>query len=343
MKKITIYGSGQIGLAAMSNILFTKTQGQAEVIMYSPRNSKRVEGAYMDLCDANSLNGYKSGWEFKATGDVSDIKDSDIVFLCAGDSPTPEEYEQGWKNGVDDRMLQAQKNISILKSFCNDVRKYAPNAYVFVVSNPVDMMTEMARQELPDHKVYGMGCYLDTARFKREFFDVLKNDGWQGKYEDIYQAWIIGHHCGTMFLHEESLNFQGKDSYFKEELRTLIDKALTRTRNRGLEITKVNEQAATKKLNNGAYYAPALMVVKVMTAFVNQDEDLMLPLNRYIEEGDGVEELIGYQAQLLCSIKDGSVQPHFVKIEGLDADNLNASVKTYEQSKQTFFSAYEVK
>ena len=44
----------------MSNILFTKTQGQAEVIIYSPRNSKRVEGAYMDLCDANSLNGYKS-------------------------------------------------------------------------------------------------------------------------------------------------------------------------------------------------------------------------------------------------------------------------------------------
>ena len=85
------------------------------------------------------------------------------------------------------------------------------------------------------------------------------------------------------------------------------------------------------------------MVVKVMTAFVNQDEDLMLPLNRYIEEGDGVEDLTGYQAQLLCSIKDGSVQPYFVKIEGLDADNLNASVKTYEQSKQTFFSAYEVK
>ncbi len=341
MKKITIYGAGQIGLAAMSNILFSKMSGQAEVIMYSPRNHKRVEGAYMDLCDANSLNGYKSDWIFKPTNDTKEMSESDIVFLCAGDSPTPEEYAACWEKGIDDRMLQAQKNISILKAFCADVKKYAPNSVVFIVSNPVDMMSEMARIELPNHQVYGMGCYLDTARFKRELYDALVNDGWDGRYEDIHQAWILGHHCGTMFLHEEGLSFKGKEKYTPEELQQVIDKALTRTRNRGLEITKVNEASATKKLNNGAYYAPALMVVKVMKSFVN-NEDLLLPLNRPIEENDGIQDLVGYQAQLMCLITKGNVEPHFVKLEGQDADNLRSSINTYEKSKQTFFSAYTI-
>ncbi len=342
MKKISIYGAGQIGLAMMSNIMLNKTDGHAEVVMYSPHNHKRIEGAYMDLCDACALSGFKSGWIFKPTNDTSEIAESDIVFLCAGDSPTPEEYAACWKKGIDDRMLQAQKNISILKAFCADVKKYAPNALVFIVSNPVDMMSEMARLELPEHQVYGMGCYLDTARFKREFFEALSNDGQKCLYDDIYQAWILGHHCGTMFLHKESFYFRDKEEYSPEHLAKLVDTALARTRNRGLEITEVNRAATTKKLNNGAYYAPSLMVVKVITTIVN-DKWMQLPLNRPIIAQDGVPSMVGYQAQLLCSISQGGVEPCCLKMRGEDAENLIASVETYEQTKKNFFSAYEVK
>lgn len=333
MKKITIYGSGQIGVTAMSNILFTRAKGNAEVIMYSPRNHKRVEGAYMDLCDAIPLN---SGWKFCATGEAKDMEGSDVVFLCAGDSPTVEEYAEGAKQGIDDRMVQAKKNISILKKFCADVREYAPQARVFILSNPVDMMSEMARLELPKHEVYGLGCYLDTARFRRELYEHLVGEGWRGCYADI-QAWIIGHHCGTMFPHEGSL----KIANYTGNLSELVKKALARTRNRGLEITNVNKEATAQKLNNGAYFAPAQMIVDVMKALVNK-ETLYLPLNRRIKEEDLLPGFVGYQAQLLCVITEGSIYACCMEFSENDVRNMRTSIETYEESKKLFFSAYKL-
>lgn len=337
MKKITIYGSGQIGVTAMSNILFTRAKGNAEVIMYSPRNHKRVEGAYMDLCDAIPLiYDYNSGWKFCATGEAKDMEGSDVVFLCAGDSPTVEEYAEGAKQGIDDRMVQAKKNISILKKFCADVREYAPQARVFILSNPVDMMSEMARLELPKHEVYGLGCYLDTARFRRELYEHLVGEGWRGCYADI-QAWIIGHHCGTMFPHEGSL----KIANYTGNLSELVKKALARTRNRGLEITNVNKEATAQKLNNGAYFAPAQMIVDVMKALVNK-ETLYLPLNRRIKEEDLLPGFVGYQAQLLCVITEGSIYACCMEFSENDVRNMRTSIETYEESKKIFFSAYKL-
>ena len=335
--KVTIYGAGQIGITAMSNILFTQAPGVAEVIMYSPRNHKRVEGAYMDLCDASSLINHNSGWRFRATGEAKDMQGSDLVFLCAGDSPTAEEYAEGAKKGIDDRMVQAKKNISILKKFCADTRKYAPNAIVFIVSNPVDMMTEMARLELPIQEVYGLGCYLDSARFKRELYEHLAKEGWRGSYSEI-NAWIIGHHCGTMFPHEYSLGLSNPDG-FNGDLSEVVEKALARTRNRGLEITNVNKGATTQKLNNGAYFAPSLMVVEIMKAFVN-GETILLPLNRRIDEDDLLPDFVGYQAQLLSLIDERRVRPCHVSFTGNDVNNMRTSIKCYEESKKLFFSAY---
>ncbi len=334
--KICIYGAGQIGITVMSNILFTKAAGVAEVIMYSPRNHKRVEGAYMDFCDATSLINHNSGWKFHATGEVKDMQNSDLVFLCAGDSPTAEEYAEGAKKGIDDRMVQAKKNISILKKFCADTGKYAPNAIVFIVSNPVDMMTEMARLELSTQEVYGLGCYLDSARFKREIYDHLVKEGWCGSYSEI-NAWIIGHHCGTMFPHEYSLSCSNLTS-FNGNLSEVVNKALARTRNRGLEITNVNKGAVTQKLNNGAYFAPSLMVVEIMKAFVNNDT-ILLPLNRKIDEDDYLPEFVGYQAQLFCLI-DRKVCPCHVSFTENDVNNMKTSIECYEESKKLFFSAY---
>ena len=334
MEKITIYGAGRIGVTVMSNILFTDFSGNAEVIMYSPRNHKRVEGAYMDLSDAQALMEHNSGWNFVATNSTKDIKDSTVVFLCAGDSPTPEEYAEGAKNGIDDRMVQAKKNISILKQFCKDVRDYAPKALVFIVSNPVDMMTEMARIELPKHNVYGLGCYLDSARYRREIYKLLADNGWNGLYKDI-QAWVLGHHCGTMFLHEKSFDC----ARFEGDLSELKAKALERTRNRGLEITLVNKSAATPQLNNGAYFAPALMVAQIIKAIVHKEE-LELPLNRTIDKEDNLDGLVGYQAQLMGLIKDGKVYPQRLEFSENDVRNLKYSIDTYEESKKLFFSLY---
>lgn len=337
--KASIYGTGRIGTEVMSALLTGRVSENiinneaSEVILYSPTNYKRVEGAYKDLEDACSLLGLISEWNFKPTGDVSDIRGSDIVFFCAGKSPTKEEYQQAEARGIDDRMFQASKNIEILNDFCKNIQSFCPKAVIFIVTNPVDAMTDLARQKLPNNQIYGLGCVLDTARFKRTIKELLAVKGYNVAIRDI-TAFVLGHHCATMFVHQKSLNIRHADPKLLDD--ELLAQALEKTRGRGLEITRTNEEAATKRNNNGAYIAPAMMVARVLIAF-NTKTDMILPLNRRIEEKDGVG-MVGKSAQLLSVINAGKVIPYYLEFSEDDLSALRHSVKIYEESKKAFFS-----
>lgn len=336
MNKIVIYGAGQLGVNAMSYILNNKSEGNAEVIMYSPHNHKRVEGAIEDLKDACSISNHLSGWKFKATDNAADFKDCNLAFFCAGASFTAQEYEEAQKKGIDDRMLQASKNIDILKEFCTSIKNYSPKAKVFIVTNPVDMMTEIARKELLSDDVYGLGCYLDSARFRREFYEELITNGYHTDFSTI-KGWILGHHCATMFLHSETLYFSGMENIDNEKLEQMKAKALERTRKRGLTITNINASAQTKKLNNGAYFAPSVMIADVMISFVN-NISLVLPVNRQILSIDNVG-LTDYQAQMIVKIENGEVVPMPISFSDADIKALEYSVTSYEESKKLFFNS----
>ena len=332
-KKILIYGAGQLGINAMAYILNNRYKGEADVVMYSPHNHKRVEGAIEDLKDACAIDNHFSGWKFKATNDVEDFTGCDLAFFCAGASFTADEYEKAKQNGIDDRMLQASKNIDILKEFCSSVKAYCPKATVFVVTNPVDMMTEIAGKELSDDKVYGLGCYLDSARFRREFFEELQNNGFNTDFDSM-KGWILGHHCATMFLDTSSLSFVGMENIEQEKLQKMIANALDKTRKRGLTITNINAAAQTKKLNNGAYFAPSVMIADVMVAFVN-DETLILPVNRKIYNEDNLG-VVGYRVQMMAKIENNTVMPVFTDLSLDDVGALKYSIDTYEESKKIF-------
>lgn len=86
MKKVFIFGAGQIPLHAASYLLSSQAEGEAEVFMYSPHNAKRVEGALEDLNDTAFMRGFSSGWKFRATDDVEDLKDADFAFFALGSS-----------------------------------------------------------------------------------------------------------------------------------------------------------------------------------------------------------------------------------------------------------------
>jgi len=339
MEKILIYGAGQLGVHAMSYILNNRSKGKAEVIMYSPHNYKRVEGAIEDLKDACAISGYVSNWKFKATDNVSDFKDCSIAFFCAGASFTCQEYENAQKQGIDDRMFQATKNIEILKEFCGMVKKYCPQAKIFIVTNPVDMMTEFARKELLNDNIYGLGCYLDSARFRRELFEELANNNYNIDFTTL-QAWVLGHHCATMFLCSKSLLFDGIENIENIKLKQMILNALDRTRKRGLTITNINASAKTKKLNNGAYFAPAVMIADVMLSFVN-NETLILPVNRKIYDDDMVG-LSDFQAQMLVKIENGNIFPVFIPFSDEDIKSLEISVQTYQINKKNLLNYIEI-
>ena len=323
MKKFTVYGAGQIGLQLLTDLF--NSDVEAEIVLYSPHNFKRTEGAYEDLKDAAALRGYQTKLRVVATGDTSQINNSDAVFFCAGVFPKPEEYEIALKQGIDDRLLQAVKNMEILNKFCNDVSAFSPKAKVFIITNPVDMMTEIARNKLPDNEVYGMGCYLDTARFRRELAELMQANGQPINIADM-NAWILGHHSGTMFLHKASFDLKVDDK--------LVEEALTKTRNRGLTITKINSAAPSQKLNNGAYFAPAIMATAVIKSLA-LNQTLLLPLNRPICPEDNLGEITG-AAQLLTKIESGKIMPQPLPFNNEDLAALKTSIEAYENGKKAF-------
>lgn len=338
MTKYTIYGAGRLGIAAMNHILTADFKGFGEIVMFSPHNHKRVHGALQDLKDASSLLKRVPSWQFTPSGDTASLNDSDVVFLCAGGSPTAEEYAIGAQNGIDDRMVQAQKNISIVKNFCATVRRHCPKAKIFVISNPVDMLTDIARHELPENEVYGLGCFLDTARFRHILWQELQSRGYQTPYSSIC-AWILGHHCETMFLHQASFYFEGIDQC--PELEDIVASALQKTRGRGLEITTLNITESTKDLNNGAFYAPALMISEVIKAFEGHNK-LELPLNRPITKEDNLD-LEGKSAQLLATVYNKKISPKILKFSLSDQQLLQTSINRCEQNKQNFIRKYPLK
>lgn len=330
MKKIVIYGAGQIGTCVMAQLMTADSTADAEVVMYSPHNHSRVAGAELDLEDACALQGRSSSWHFKATDDVADLSGADVVVVSAGGCPTPEDYKRAAEQGIDDRLVQAMFNIDIMKQFAKDM-KNSPKATIFVLSNPVDVLCNVVRNLLPKHQVYGLGCWLDTARFKRELWELLKENGNPNLQLSDVKATIIGHHNGTMFVHEPSVEVQNLKTVSLSEMQKMVEQALDKTKGRGLFITNTNAQATTKKLNNGSYWAPAMMVSSLLRAFVKGEATM--PLNRQILSEES-KELAGSCAQLLCRVGCGTVVPVPMKLTQRDVANLKNCLTEYSEGMQ---------
>lgn len=330
MKKIVIYGAGRVGTTAALNLMRVKAQCKADIVLYAPHNHKRCEGALMDMEDACAMQNITPSFAFKATSDVADLADADAMVVCSGGLSSREMYEDAAQKGIDDRLVQAVYNIDLMKQFA-EVAKLSPHAIIFVLTNPVDLMCEVLRGLLPEHQVYGLGCWLDTARFKRELLPLLGKEFPHLQLSDI-EASIIGHHNGTMFLHENSLTIDGLPYRFANR----VEAAMKQTRGRGLAITETNVQATDQTANNGSYYGPARMVSDVIEAFICgrlSSGRFILPMNRQIYAIENAE-LAGKYAQMPCAIMRKSVVAVETKLSTSDVANMKHCFDVYDKDKE---------
>ena len=146
------------------------------------------------------------------------------------------------------------------------------------------------------------------------------------------EASIIGHHNGTMFLHENSLTIDGLPYRFANR----VEAAMKRTRGRGLAITETNVQATDQTANNGSYYGPARMVSDVIEAFICgqlSSGRFILPMNRQILPVEDAE-LAGKYAQMPCAIMHKSVVAVETKLSVSDVVNMKRCLAVYEQDKE---------
>jgi L-lactate dehydrogenase len=152
--KISIIGGG--GLVGCNTAYALQMGGVVSSICLIDANKELAQGQALDLLHGASLAADQRIY----AGDLSDVATSNIVIITAGLRRKPEES----------RLDLINRNVDLFVGILNDVKKAGlkDNAYLIVVSNPVDVLTYLAvkRCGLPWQRVLGLGTVLDTARFR---------------------------------------------------------------------------------------------------------------------------------------------------------------------------------
>ncbi|CAH8772168.1 malate dehydrogenase [Paenibacillus dendritiformis] len=262
--KITVVGAGFTG-ATTALMLAQKELGDV-VLVDIPQLENPTKGKALDMLEASPVQGFDS--QITGTSNYEDTKDSDIVIITAGVARKPGMSRDDLVN----------TNAGIVKSVCENVKKYCPNAYVIILSNPVDAMTYAAFETLgfPKNRVIGQSGVLDTARYCTFIAQELNVS-----VEDV-RGVVLGGHGDDMVPLVRYTNVGGVpiEKLIPQER---IDAIVQRTRVGGGEIVNL--------LGNGsAYYAPAASLVQ-MTEAILKDKKRILPVIAYLEGEYGYDQL----------------------------------------------------
>ena len=165
MSKVTVVGAGNVG-ATCANVLAVNEVAN-EVCLIDIKEGF-AEGKAMDIMQTAQLMGFDTVVT-GVTNDYSKTSGSDVVIITSGLPRKP---------GMTREELIGV-NAGIVKSVCDQVLKYSPNAILVVVSNPMDTMAYLTLHalKLPRNRVIGMGGALDSARLKYFPSEILPEPG----------------------------------------------------------------------------------------------------------------------------------------------------------------------
>ena len=267
--KISLIGGGQVG----GNIALLSAQKELGniVIVDIPEAENFMKGKALDISQLLPHDGYDA--KLSGTSKFEDIKDSDVVVITAGFPRQP---------GMDREDL-LQKNLDIMTNVANQVKNFAPDAFVIVVSNPLDAMVYAFHKisGFAKNKVVGMAGALDSARF-RSFIAEATNLSSQ----DV-NCMVLGGHGDTMVPVPNRTTVSGKPlldfikegKISEERLNEIID----RTRNGGAEVVKLLETGS-------AFYGPAASGVEMAESYLKNLKKT-LPCAAHLNGQYGVKDL----------------------------------------------------
>ncbi len=152
--KIAIVGAGGNVGAAVAQWAAQKELGDLVLIDIK---ATAAEGRALDLTQCGPWEGFNNT-TFRATDKAEEMADADVVVMTAGVPRKPGQSREELIN----------INAGIVRDICGNVKKYAPNAILIVVSNPLDAMVFVAKQVtgFPRERVIGSAGVLDSARFR---------------------------------------------------------------------------------------------------------------------------------------------------------------------------------
>ena len=262
-KKIALIGAGNIG-GELAALAARKELG--DVWLFDiPEKVGVAQGKALDLEQNGAVLGYDAG--IKGTASWDDIAGSDVVIITAGVPRKP-----GMSR---DDLLSI--NLKIIRSVAENLKAKCPDAFVIVVSNPLDAMVYELKKVtgFAPAKVVGMAGVLDSGRFQ---LFLAREAGVSVK--DV-RAMVLGGHGDTMVPVLSYCTINGvpvKQLIAADRLQAIAD----RTRNGGGEIVKL--------MGTSAFYAPASAAIQMAEAYL-RDEKRLLPAAAYLDGEYGYKDL----------------------------------------------------
>jgi len=265
--KISLIGGGNIGgtlafLSVMKNL--------GDVTLFDI-NDGTARGKALDIAQSASILGSSS--KIMGSNNYEDTKDSDVIIITAG-SPR--------KDGMSrDDLINI--NTAVMREVGSNIKKYSPNAFVIVITNPLDVMVWALREAcgFAHNKVIGMAGVLDTARFSyflAEEFNVSVSD---------VTSFVLGGHADTMVPIARYSTVKGMPvpDLIKMGWSTddRINEIIKRTRNGGGEIVSLLK-------NGSAFYAPAVAAIEMARSFL-LDKKAILPCAAYLDGQYGQKDV----------------------------------------------------
>jgi malate dehydrogenase len=252
-KKIALVGAGNIG-GTLAHLIGLKELG--DVVMFDVFPGV-ASGKALDIMQSGPVDGFDS--HMVGTGDYAAIAGSDVVIVTAGFPRMP---------GMSRDDLLA-KNAGVIGQVAEGIKTHCPNAFVIVITNPLDVMVWVMQQKsgLPPERVVGMAGVLDSARFR-----LFLAQEFGVSVEDV-TAFVLGGHGDTMVPLTRYSTIAGipipdliKMGWTTQER---IDAIVTRTANGGGEIVKLLEKGS-------AFYAPAASAIAMAESYL-LDKKRVLP------------------------------------------------------------------
>ncbi len=239
--KITVVGAGGNVGSSVVQWCAQKELGDLCLIDLKPNAAK---GRALDLAQGGAFGGFKT--VFQASDDYSLMSNSDVVVVTAGVPRKPGQTREELV-GI---------NAGIVKGICENIKKYAPNSILIIVSNPLDAMLSVAQKitGFPRERVIGMSGVLDSSRFRSNISRALNVH-----VKDV-SAIVIGAHTDKDMVPVVSTATVGGVPLSKllnaEQLKDIVD----RTKRGGAELTEL--------IGTSAWIAPGFGVTTMIESIV---------------------------------------------------------------------------
>ncbi|HOI29569.1 MAG TPA: malate dehydrogenase [Melioribacteraceae bacterium] len=284
-KKIALIGGGQIG-GVLTQLIAMKQLG--DVVLYDIVEDL-PQGKGLDIAEASRIDQFDVA--VKGTNDYKDIEGSDLVIITAGLPRKP-----GMSR--DDLLVT---NAKIMQTVAENVKKYAPNSIIIVISNPLDAMVTLCQKVtgFATNKVIGQAGVLDSSRFSTFI-------AWElGVSVKDVNALVLGGHGDTMVPLVRYANINGipvmelleRKYNDKAKAKEVMDAMVNRTKMAGGEVVKLLKTGS-------AFYSPASAAIAMAEAII-YDEKRVLPTCAFLNGEFGIN---GYYVGVPAVLGSGGAE-----------------------------------